>query len=67
VAGGTALGEGSDEPWLGALVLCTGDAGRPSCAKHDDEEPLPYLLDLTETYGAPVILTNMGTIQVGTM
>jgi len=31
------------------------------------EEPLPYLLDLTETYGAPVILTNMGTIQLGAM
>lgn len=62
---------GCDEAWVGSLVLCTGDAGRPACASNDDSAPLPYLLDLTESYGAPVMLTSLGTlpaykaIQVG--
>mmetsp|Transcript_32401 Transcript_32401/g.103275 ORF Transcript_32401/g.103275 Transcript_32401/m.103275 type:complete len:121 (+) Transcript_32401:513-875(+) len=51
-----------DEAWVGSLVLCTGDAGRPSCASNDDSAPLPYLLDLTESYGAPVMLTTLGTL-----
>ena len=57
-----AIAHERDEAWLGSLILCTGDAGRPSCASNDDSAPLPYVLDLTESYGAPVMLTTLGTI-----
>lgn len=55
-------GEGSLGPWQGSLVLCTGDLGRPACATNDDSTPMPYLLELTESYDAPVMLTSLGTV-----
>ena len=48
--------------WAAAMILCTGTG--VAGASEDDQQPLPYLIQMAQACGAPFIVTPRGTLDV---
>ena len=60
--GGGPAGEGSPQEWVGAMILARGHVG--SSPWMDDLTPMPYLMEMVQSYDAPVMLVDHGTLEV---
>lgn len=50
--------------WIGAMVLCRGESeGTGSSSVSEDNSSLPYLMEVARAYDAPILITEMGTIE----
>ena len=50
------------QEWVGAMILARGHVG--SSPWMDDLTPMPYLMEMVQSYDAPVMLVDHGTLEV---
>ena len=66
VGGAAAPGDVADpraySDWAAAMILSTGTG--VAGASEDDQQPLPYLIQMAQACGAPFIVTPRGTLEV---